>query len=137
MYSTTLVPPCWKILRTVLDICLRSCSCFVIGHNLPFPYLPLRWYKICLQCRRPRFNPWVRKIPQGSRWLPTPVFLPGEFHGHRNLAGYSSWGHGHNWMTNTFTFSPLNTRNVVIYITLEWHLFILVNSVRLDALPSR
>ena len=24
---------------------------------------------------------------------PTPVFLPGEFHGQRGLAGYSPWGH--------------------------------------------
>ena len=23
----------------------------------------LKWLSICLQCRRPRFNPWVRKIP--------------------------------------------------------------------------
>ena len=23
---------------------------------------------------------------------PTPVFLPGEFHGQRSLAGYSPWG---------------------------------------------
>ena len=23
--------------------------------------------------------------------IPTPVFLPGEFHGQRNLAGYSPW----------------------------------------------
>ena len=23
----------------------------------------------------------------------TPVFLPGEFHGQKNLAGYSPWGH--------------------------------------------
>ena len=26
-------------------------------------------------------------------WLPTPVFLPGELHGQRSLAGYSPWGH--------------------------------------------
>ena len=25
--------------------------------------------------------------------LPTPVLLPGEFHGQRSLAGYSPWGH--------------------------------------------
>ena len=25
--------------------------------------------------------------------LPTPVFLPGEFHGQRSLTGYSPWGH--------------------------------------------
>ena len=24
---------------------------------------------------------------------PAPVFWPGEFHGQRNLAGYSPWGH--------------------------------------------
>jgi len=37
--------------------------------------------KICLQSRRPRFNPWVRKIPWRREWQPTPVFLPGDFHG--------------------------------------------------------
>ena len=36
------------------------------------------------------FNPWVRKIPWRRQWLPTPVFLPGESHGQRSLAGYSS-----------------------------------------------
>ena len=25
-------------------------------------------------------------------WLPTPVLLPGEFHGQKSLVGYSSWG---------------------------------------------
>ena len=43
-------------------------------------------------CRRPRFNPWVRKIPWRRAWQPTPVFLPGESHGQRSLAGYSLWG---------------------------------------------
>ena len=27
------------------------------------------------------FSPWVGKIPWRREWLPTPVFLPGEFHG--------------------------------------------------------
>jgi len=36
------------------------------------------------------FNPWVRKIPWRMAWQPTPVFLPGESHGQRSLAGYSS-----------------------------------------------
>ena len=34
--------------------------------------------RICLQCRRCRFDPWVRKIPWRRAWQPTPVFLPGE-----------------------------------------------------------
>ena len=39
--------------------------------------------------------PWRRK------WQATPVFLPGEYHGLRSLAGYSPWGHrvGHDWET--------------------------------------
>ena len=40
----------------------------------------------------PRFDPWVRKIPWRREWLPTLVFLPGEFHGQKSLAGYSPWG---------------------------------------------
>ena len=46
---------------------------------------------ICLHCKRPGFDPWVWKIPQRREWLPTPIFLPGEFHGQRSLAGYSLW----------------------------------------------
>ena len=37
----------------------------------------------------PEFDPWVRKIPWGRKWQPTPVFLPGESHGQRSLGGYS------------------------------------------------
>ena len=37
--------------------------------------------RICLQCRRPGFNPWVGKIPWRKERLPTPVFWPGESHG--------------------------------------------------------
>ena len=32
------------------------------------------------------------KIPWRRKWQPTPVFLPGRFHGQRGLAGYSPWG---------------------------------------------
>ena len=35
------------------------------------------------------FDPCIRKIPWRREWLPIPVFLPGEFHGQRSLAGYS------------------------------------------------
>ena len=48
------------------------------------------------QCRRhekPGFNPWVGKIPWRRVWQPTPVFLPGESHGQRSLAGYGLEGH--------------------------------------------
>ena len=52
---------------------------------------------VCLQCRRPRFDPWVRKILWRRKWQPTPVFfrifLPGKSHGQRSMVGYSPWGH--------------------------------------------
>ena len=38
------------------------------------------------------FNPWIRKIPWKRAWQPTPVFLPGESLGQRNLVGYSPRG---------------------------------------------
>ena len=40
---------------------------------------------------------WVWSLdwedPLEKEWLPTPVFLPGEFHGQRSLVDYSPWGH--------------------------------------------
>ena len=47
----------------------------------------------------PGFDPWVRKIPWRREWEPTPVFLPGELHGQRSLAGYSLWGHKESHMS--------------------------------------
>ena len=44
----------------------------------------LRQWRICLQYRRPRLDPWVRKIPWRREWQPTPVFLPGESNGQRS-----------------------------------------------------
>ena len=32
------------------------------------------------------------RIPWSKKWQPTPILLPGKFHGQRNLAGYSQWG---------------------------------------------
>ena len=62
-------------------------------------FLMSQLLKICLQCGRPKFDPWVGKIPWRRGRLPTPVFWPGEFHGL-----YSPWGSqrvGHDWATFT------------------------------------
>ena len=45
------------------------------------------------------FDPWVEKSPWRRKPQPTPVFLPGEFHGQRSLAGYSPWGRKESDMT--------------------------------------
>jgi len=43
--------------------------------------------------KRWKFDPWVRKIPWRRAWQPIPVFLPGESHRQKSLAGYSPQGH--------------------------------------------
>ena len=40
-----------------------------------------------------------------KKWQPTPIFLPGEFHGQRGLAGYSPWDHKESHMTEQLTLS--------------------------------
>ena len=47
---------------------------------------------------------WLGKIPWRSKWLPTPVFWPGEFHGQRSLASYSPWGCKESHMTEHLSF---------------------------------
>ena len=65
----------------------------------------LRWSRICLQCRRPWFDPWIRKIPWRRKWPPTPVLLPGESHGQRSLEGYRPWGRQESDTTEWLTLS--------------------------------
>ena len=49
------------------------------------------------------FNPWIGKIPWRREWVPTPIFLPGEFHGERSLAGHSPWVHKESDITEQLT----------------------------------
>ena len=65
---------------------------------------------VCLQCGRPRFNLWVRKIPWRRKCWPTPQYACLE-----NSMDRGAWWviiHGisevaHDWATNTFTFTFL------------------------------
>ena len=42
-----------------------------------------------------------------GKWLPTPAFLPREFHGQRNLVVYSPWGHKESDPTEQLVLSLL------------------------------
>ena len=87
-------------------LCLGGCgSCSFSSASSTAPWC-LRRLRIRLQCRRPGFDPCVRKIPWRRKWLPTPAFLPGESHGQRSLVGYSLWGHKDLDTTERLTFSP-------------------------------
>jgi len=46
----------------------------------------------CRRYKRPKFYFWVGKLSWRRKQQPTLVFLPGESHGQRSLAGYSPWG---------------------------------------------
>ena len=64
---------------------------------------------ICLQCRRPGFDPWVGKIPWRRQWHPTPLLLPGKSHGRRSLVGYSPWGHKESHTTERLHYTMTNS----------------------------
>jgi len=53
----------------------------------------------CRRRRRHRFDLWVGTMPWNRKWQPTPLFLPGEFHGQRSLVDPRSWGHKESDMT--------------------------------------
>ena len=52
--------------------------------TLHFLFFSADWF----EQYRPRFDPWMGKIPWRRKWQPTPVLLPGESHGGRSLVGY-------------------------------------------------
>ena len=80
----------------------------IVHYYDEFPWW-LIWWRICLQCRRPGFDPWIRKIPWRRKWQPTPVFLPGKSHGRRSLEGYSSKSRKESDTTERQTLSPYTT----------------------------
>ena len=57
----------------------------------------------CRRHKRLRFDPWVRKIPRRRAWQPTTVFLSGEPHGWRSLAGCGPQGHKESATTEQLT----------------------------------
>ena len=59
-----------------------------VGRAVAFPIGSAVKNPLAIQvCRRPGFDPWVRKIPWRRAWQPTSVFLPGKSHGWRSLVG--------------------------------------------------
>ena len=56
---------------------------------------------------------WVQSLgwehPLERAWQPTPVFLPGEFHGQKTLAGYNPWGHKESDMTERLSTAQHST----------------------------
>ena len=75
-----------------------------------------------VQCGRPGFDPWVGKIPWRRKWQPTPVFLPGEYHGQRSLAGYIPWGLKESHMTERISTAHIRSVNALFLKIKEQHI---------------
>ena len=52
-----------------------------------------QWERLCLECERLGFDPWIKKISWRREWQPTPVFFPGDSHGEKSLTDYNPWDH--------------------------------------------
>ena len=76
-------------------------------HQHSWPHLPIE-----VRPKRCKLDPWVRKIPQRRPQQPTPVFLPGESHRQRNLAGCNPQGHTEMDMTSNLARMHIETQPV-------------------------
>ena len=87
------------LLQILLTLCLSNSHCTLSFYVIT---LLLTKHSNMLHKRRTliisTFALWRRK------WQPTPVLLPGKFHGWRSLVGYSPWGHKESDTTNFILF---------------------------------
>ena len=88
--------PCFAVLFLHLWHLAAFCQMVITEQAL------VQWWRICLQCSRRRFDPWVGKITWRRKWQPTSIFLPGKLHEQRSLEAYRARGRksvGHNSAT--------------------------------------
>ena len=98
-----------------------------------------------LQCRSHRrhgCDPWSWKMPWKRAQQPTPVFLPGESHGQRSLAGYSPYGckesdkTGVTWHAHTTTWKSERFVYFILFsfmvLTLLWRRGTLLSHKEVD-----
>ena len=64
---------------------------------------------------------WPFLSPSGRRqWYPTPVPLPGKFHGWRCLVGYSPWAHKESDTTERLPFHFIFSREYACVFVCMW-----------------
>ena len=99
-----------------------------IGYPLQYSWAPwwLRWQKICLQCGRYGFDPWVRKIPWRSEQLPL------QYSGMENSMDYIVHGvaKSQTW-TEQLSLSFLGILFFVMQLWNCFFLFLLVSCISL------
>ena len=76
------------------------------------------------------FKSSVGNIPWSRKWQPTPVVLPGKFHGQRGLVGYRPWGHKESDMTE-----PLSTHKMMGLLNCRARIIVQANLTLLAKTP--
>ena len=92
-------------LYIVLQVSQVNHTSRIFTFACPSPLLA-QMIKTACNAGDPGSIPRLRRFPWRRKWLPTPEFLPREFHGQRSLAGCSPWGSqrvGYHWAINTFS----------------------------------
>ena len=82
-----------------------SLFCFVGRIHLLWASLVAQMVKNLPPVQETWVQSWVGKISWRRKQLPTPVFLPGEFHELRILVGYSAWSRKESDTTEQLTLS--------------------------------
>ena len=120
---------CWiKVMTVFLHPCLLP-----IFREKTFSFVPLRatlksqMVKSLPAVQETQFQSLGQKTPWRRGWLPSPVFLPGEFHGQRSLAGNSPWGLKELDMTDALTHTCIikfvSCRFLIDGLFLCWGMF--------------
>ena len=75
-------------------------------------------------------TPGLGRSPWRKKWQPTPVFLPGEFHGQSSLEGYSPWGRKEldttDWLTHPHTRTcthMLRNAETTLLVDAKWLIY--------------
>ena len=94
--------------------------------TLHFLFFSADWF----EQYRPRFDPWMGKIPWRRKWQPTPVLLPWKFHGWRSLIGYNPWGCRvrHDWV-NSLSLFHVQTQIMVLPFKISSSIFIIISKM--------
>ena len=118
LFCSVSLKSCWldlmNGLRTQLEN--RWIDRFVLNVIKDFPGSSAGEESTCQRRRRKKcgFDPCVRKMSWRREWLSTSVFLPGQSHGQKSLAGYIPWGHKESdtteWLSTQLTWHPLLCR---------------------------
>ena len=72
-----------------------------------------------LKCRRPGFDPWVRKMPWRREWQPTPIFLAWKIPWTEEPGQIQSMGHKKSNTTEYNTVTVYQLEEVPLYLSLQ------------------